>query len=911
MAHVEQRNFCIKVKEKFPDFFKNKKVLDIGSLDINGSNRDLFEDCDYIGLDVGEGRNVDVVSVGHLYDAPDNFFDTIISTEVFEHDMFYEETVKNIIRMLKPGGLFVFTCAAPGRPEHGTRRCGEECAPLLIQISEEWADYYKILDNHDFEKISNFKKTFPDGYFELNNLYLEIPSDLYFYGIKGGEKYYINNIVTEYNKPEFNEHIFVIDSWPDNEKKENDLINLIKKLKSFNIQILLVGHYPIKEEIQKMVDYYIFDKNNPLLFSNEFNSFDVGSGRWAETSEYRVDISMIFHHDYAIWETMRTAFNFCKFLNKKYIHFLEYDNNPNVFQYKQCFIEQITNHDAIIYEYSLDSAKKLNPYCATFIFSIKTDVALKLISQINSKVEYFTKKPKGWQLERVFLEKLTNVTNNIKLSEYIANENELNTQAVWNRDGIIKNGAIFQSYLAVDYKGQLYLELTSGFDNKKAEKDYLIEIEYSSIRKFVTLKKDNMVIIPLGEYRVGSYVKLYYEGVLVFNEFLYKSAKKFKEVNSIILKNELLPEPKININFIDGAFVEILDDIDSKYDIEFIDKQTNRVIFGTTIKNNCWAKCNKKYFIDWRIKIKSQYGKEYTYDLDLKNQNVLISFESKSLGDTLAWMSYVEAFGIKHGCNIICSTFHNDLFVNQYKNIKFIKPGNTASNIIALYRLGVFYNGDNFNEEYHLTDPKKEPLLKIASDILELEYKELKPSLPVLSTKKEKRVCIATHSTAQCKYWNNPTGWQEVVDFLIENGYEVRLLSIEEDGYMGNKNPIGVTQQPKGEITDVLKTLQESEFFIGISSGLSWLAWASGIKTILISGFTDKYLEPLNDIYRVINKEVCHGCWHTHKFDAGDWNWCPIHKGTSREFECSKSITADQVINLIKNENLCSNRVIS
>jgi SAM-dependent methyltransferase len=154
MAHKEQRDFCIKVKEKFPEFFKNKKVLDIGSLDINGSNRDLFENCNYLGLDVGEGRNVDIVSVGHLFDGPDNYFDTIISTEVFEHDMYYEETIKNIMRMLKPGGLFLFTCAAPGRPEHGTRRQGEWCAPLLLQISEEWADYYKNLTEDDVRNLT-------------------------------------------------------------------------------------------------------------------------------------------------------------------------------------------------------------------------------------------------------------------------------------------------------------------------------------------------------------------------------------------------------------------------------------------------------------------------------------------------------------------------------------------------------------------------------------------------------------------------------------------------------------------------------------------------------------------------------------------------------------------------------------
>lgn len=182
MAHKEQQNFCIKMRNMFSEHFQNKKVLDIGSLDINGNNKFLFTDCEYIGLDVSEGDNVDVVSIGHLYDGPNEHFDTIISTEVFEHDMFYDKTIQNIIRMLKPNGAFIFTCASTGRPEHGTRRCGEANAPLLIQISEEWADYYKNLTEVDIRKIQNFEETFPDGIFE----YHEYPGDLYFFGVKGG-----------------------------------------------------------------------------------------------------------------------------------------------------------------------------------------------------------------------------------------------------------------------------------------------------------------------------------------------------------------------------------------------------------------------------------------------------------------------------------------------------------------------------------------------------------------------------------------------------------------------------------------------------------------------------------------------------------------------------------------------------
>lgn len=275
MAHVEQREFCSSIRNKYPEYFIGKKVLDIGSLDINGNNKFLFTDCNYLGLDVGEGANVDVVGVGHLFDGPDEYYDTIISTEVFEHDMFYEETVKNIMRMLKPGGAFIFTCAADGRPEHGTRRCGEHCAPLLIQISEEWADYYKNLMENDFLRIDGFKENFPDGFFIYNDK-AEIPSDLYFFGVKGGienTRRYLSKVTNSILPSDYDTSgdIFVLGAWPDTHEKETDLIESIHRLREFHgVPILLVSHYPIKSEIQKLVDYYIYDANNDVLLNKDF-----------------------------------------------------------------------------------------------------------------------------------------------------------------------------------------------------------------------------------------------------------------------------------------------------------------------------------------------------------------------------------------------------------------------------------------------------------------------------------------------------------------------------------------------------------------------------------------------------------------------------------------------------------------
>lgn len=698
----------------------------------------------------------------------------------------------------------------------------------------------------------------------------------------------------------FDEDVFVIDSWPNTRKKEETLIKLILKLKEYNIPIILAGHYPITPYIQELVDYYIFDKKNDLIGVYEFDKYGVNSDRWSETSEYKVINKVEFHHDYSIWLTMKNAFKFAKSLGKKYIHFIEYDNLPDNVQYRQSFIEYIRYHDAVLYEYEKGSTTFDDPFCATFIFSVRTDIALQVVDKINTKEEYFKGDSGKWQLEKRFFNTLKSVTLNYFVSKYIPNDNELNIFAAWNRNGIDRNGAKFQSYLCVDDDNQLYLHLISGFHNDPANENYLIEINYNEVKKFHTLRIGEFHLEHLGEYKPLSVVKLFHQGVEVFSEGLTQDIEHFKYMNQLKWKANTNRNIQMNINFVDGAFIEIIENDSFNYHVQFINKKNNKVEFELDLKSNHWAKSSLKYHVDWLIRIQG-IDNDYNYEhhFDLSNKRVYVSFESKSLGDTLAFIGHVERFRQLNNCEVICSTFHNDLFKNEYLNIKFIGPGQTVDNIYAQYRLGLFYNGDDINYELHPYDPIKEPLAKIASDILGLEYIETKPRVPKIGKNKKKQVCIAIHSTAQAKYWNNPNGWQELVDYLVSKGYSVRLLSNEPDGYMGNVILKNVVKQENGSLIQLIKTLQESEFFIGISSGLSWLSWASGTPTVIISGFTDKYLEPMNDTYRIINKDVCHGCWHTHKFDPGDWNWCPIHKNTEKQFECTKEITSQDVINQI------------
>ena len=48
MAHLQQRMFCSTVRSRFPEYFKETLVLDVGSLDVNGNNQFLFDRCCYL-----------------------------------------------------------------------------------------------------------------------------------------------------------------------------------------------------------------------------------------------------------------------------------------------------------------------------------------------------------------------------------------------------------------------------------------------------------------------------------------------------------------------------------------------------------------------------------------------------------------------------------------------------------------------------------------------------------------------------------------------------------------------------------------------------------------------------------------------------------------------------------------------
>ena len=374
-------------------------------------------------------------------------------------------------------------------------------------------------------------------------------------------------------------------------------------------------------------------------------------------------------------------------------------------------------------------------------------------------------------------------------------------------------------------------------------------------------------------------------------------------------KSILPNDVRIGVNFMDGVRVDMSGNGIDTYTVKFINKDNNQVQYQSDLipplVGTCWASPSARHFVNWKIEasrlalgevstdpntiiIKNKNAEQqliFNQELNLKNQRVFINLDSKALGDNIAWIPYVEEFRKKHNCQIIVSTFWNSLFETVYPDLEFLQPGSVAHNLYAQYRVGCFDNDWTRN----MNNWREIPMQKVATDILGLNYEEIRPKISVEEIPRlgRKYVCISDHSTMQSKYWNYPGGWQQIIDYLGDIGYDVVALSKDPTGL---KKLVPINNK---RIEEVASILNSCDFFIGVGSGLSWLAWGLNKKVIMISGFSDPFTEFTSNNYRLSPPpNMCHGCFNDSKivFDRG-WDWCPRNK----DYECSRTITPEMV----------------
>jgi autotransporter strand-loop-strand O-heptosyltransferase len=346
------------------------------------------------------------------------------------------------------------------------------------------------------------------------------------------------------------------------------------------------------------------------------------------------------------------------------------------------------------------------------------------------------------------------------------------------------------------------------------------------------------------------------------------------------------------------------------------DDDTGNALFETSIAEG-YVASTKKYFVRFEVLVWSKVALARNsgaapllhHVFDATGKNILVQLPVGTLGDTIAWMPYVAEFQRRHRCRLTCAMSDKliPLFVDAYREIEFVTHEQVKPDrYYATYNLGLFF--DDEDRVHQPCDFRLVGLHRTAGYILGLDPREEPPHIKLKDDSRpidEPYVCIAVQSSTQCKYWNNPEGWHNVIAFCKAAGYRVVCIDqkrVHGTGMTWNHIPHGVDDETGDRpIVERARWLKHAAFFVGLSSGLSWLAWAMRVPVVMISGFS----HPDNEFhtpYRVINYHVCNSCWNDVRvrFDHHDFMWCPKHHGTSRQFECTRLLESKQVIDAIR-----------
>ena len=366
-----------------------------------------------------------------------------------------------------------------------------------------------------------------------------------------------------------------------------------------------------------------------------------------------------------------------------------------------------------------------------------------------------------------------------------------------------------------------------------------------------------------------------------------------------------------------GARVVLPTRTEGNWRVRLRDLDTGNILFQSD-NQGASIRSSKRFFVRfgievWDIDAAGHATAVLSHEMDVRGRDVLIHFPVGTLGDTMGWFPYAVRFAKVTGARVTCamSGLIIPLFRDAYPELRLVTHEEVvaqklADQAYATYCLGLFFDDSAF--EWQPTDFRHVGLHRTAGYILGVDPTE---EAPLISLPDESRpipepyVCIAVQASTQCKQWNNPHGWREVIAFLKAQGYRVICIDqkpVAGSGIMWTHIPHGAEDETGDRpLTERARWLRHAAAFIGLSSGLSWLAWAAGCPVVMISGFT----HPNNEFdtpYRIINWHTCNSCWNDirHRFDHSDYLFCPRHKGTDRQFECTRLITGQQVIGALK-----------
>jgi autotransporter strand-loop-strand O-heptosyltransferase len=339
------------------------------------------------------------------------------------------------------------------------------------------------------------------------------------------------------------------------------------------------------------------------------------------------------------------------------------------------------------------------------------------------------------------------------------------------------------------------------------------------------------------------------------------------------------------------------------------DLDTFNVLLDEPVEANAVITSRRKYFVRFKLEVFDGSRLVFSHSFNAAGKKIMLRMHALALGDSLAWVPVIDAFRQQHSCEVSLPlpAHLQPLFRDGYPDLNFATKAeldHESSTYYATYYIGLL---KPFSERDHQpTDPRISNMQDMIAYLLGVPCQERKPNVVIADkthTIAERYVCIATQSTAQCKYWNNPRGWPTLIEHLKTLGY--RVLCIDRDKQYGNADYMNLMPEGAEDFTgnrplqERMSLLHHADFFIGLGSGLSWLAWAADTPVVMISGFSHPSTE-FRTPYRVINFHGCNSCFNdmTTEFDAQNFAWCPRRSDKPQPFQCT-FITPEFVMRVV------------
>jgi hypothetical protein len=176
--------------------------------------------------------------------------------------------------------------------------------------------------------------------------------------------------------------IVAIQSHANTDEKLDVLHDCIQAVKKQGYQIILSSHIKVPNHLVELVDYFIYDAENPLIMWNEYDELGAGIQFYINLPEYHIIKNLDFNHGFAALKLFKNAAHIAKSNSFNVIHFVNFDyvlNEENVLKNHS----EILNHKDVFFY-----IENTFEVVVAGLFSIRVDKFIEVFDDVNSKKDY-------------------------------------------------------------------------------------------------------------------------------------------------------------------------------------------------------------------------------------------------------------------------------------------------------------------------------------------------------------------------------------------------------------------------------------------------------------------------------------------------------------------------------------------